>query len=225
MKSGQDDSDGWEVWNITISYVVIASFLCVYLLSYAPKKELQSYTTPIEDAPSGLLYRGNYTVSSLFTDDDQNEHLKVRIPHNFLQFDYNFTLFFRFFLIVGMGIWDKKGLELKITNKKRPYKIEETHSCDYWSLTFWNCRSFFARVNIPCYVLKVVSLLNLFAFFSGWSIIAQIHSPLFPLFFKLLISWSFSLPSHRVSSEPYFLSSPHTSQPWSIIISISLILL
>nr|CAG4636554.1 EOG090X0EJY [Eubosmina coregoni]SVE70089.1 EOG090X0EJY [Eubosmina coregoni] len=44
--------------------------------SYAPKKELQSYTTPLEDAPSGLLYRGNYTVTSLFTDDDQNEHLK-----------------------------------------------------------------------------------------------------------------------------------------------------
>lgn len=44
--------------------------------SYAPKKELQSYTTPIEDAPSGLLYRGHYNVTSLFTDDDQNEHLK-----------------------------------------------------------------------------------------------------------------------------------------------------
>lgn len=44
--------------------------------SYAPKKDLQSYTTPLEDAPSGLLYRGHYTVSSLFTDDDQNEHLK-----------------------------------------------------------------------------------------------------------------------------------------------------
>jgi len=44
--------------------------------SYAPKKELQSYTTPIEDAPSGMLYRGHYTVTSLFTDDDQNEHLK-----------------------------------------------------------------------------------------------------------------------------------------------------
>nr|CAG4641243.1 EOG090X0EJY [Eulimnadia texana] len=44
--------------------------------SYAPKKELQSYTTPVEDAPSGLLYRGNYSVTSLFTDDDGNEHLK-----------------------------------------------------------------------------------------------------------------------------------------------------
>jgi len=45
--------------------------------SYAPKKDLQSYTTPVEDAPSGMLARGHYTVNSLFTDDDGHEHLKV----------------------------------------------------------------------------------------------------------------------------------------------------
>ncbi|KAJ8941614.1 hypothetical protein NQ318_000320 [Aromia moschata] len=44
--------------------------------SYAPKTEIQSYTTPPEDAPSGLMARGGYTVHSLFTDDDKNEHLK-----------------------------------------------------------------------------------------------------------------------------------------------------
>ncbi|KAJ3645537.1 hypothetical protein Zmor_023184 [Zophobas morio] len=44
--------------------------------SYAPKTEIQSYTTPPEDAPTGLLARGSYTVHSLFTDDDKNEHLK-----------------------------------------------------------------------------------------------------------------------------------------------------
>ncbi|CAG9773719.1 unnamed protein product [Ceutorhynchus assimilis] len=44
--------------------------------SYAPKTEIQSYTTPAEDAPSGLMARGSYTVHSLFTDDDKNEHLK-----------------------------------------------------------------------------------------------------------------------------------------------------
>lgn len=44
--------------------------------SYAPKLEVQSYTTPMEDAPCGLLARGHYTVKSLFTDDDGNEHLK-----------------------------------------------------------------------------------------------------------------------------------------------------
>lgn len=44
--------------------------------SYAPKTEIQSYTTPSEDAPSGLMARGSYTVQSLFTDDDKHEHLK-----------------------------------------------------------------------------------------------------------------------------------------------------
>ncbi|XP_045476073.1 rho GDP-dissociation inhibitor 1 [Harmonia axyridis] len=44
--------------------------------SYAPKTEMQSYTTPPEEAPSGLMTRGGYTVHSLFTDDDKNEHLK-----------------------------------------------------------------------------------------------------------------------------------------------------
>lgn len=44
--------------------------------SYAPKADLQSYTTPLEDAPSGMLARGGYTVKSCFTDDDKHEHLK-----------------------------------------------------------------------------------------------------------------------------------------------------
>merc|ERR1712126_80929 len=44
--------------------------------SYAPKEDVQSYTTPQEDAPSGFMARGHYTVKSLFTDDDNNEHLK-----------------------------------------------------------------------------------------------------------------------------------------------------
>lgn len=44
--------------------------------SYPPKMEMHSYTTPAEEAPSGLLARGTYSVSSLFTDDDKHEHLK-----------------------------------------------------------------------------------------------------------------------------------------------------
>ncbi|CAG9857044.1 unnamed protein product [Phyllotreta striolata] len=44
--------------------------------SFAPKTEIQSYTTAAEDAPSGLMARGGYSVHSLFTDDDKNEHLK-----------------------------------------------------------------------------------------------------------------------------------------------------
>ena len=44
--------------------------------SYPPKETVQSYTTPPDDAPSGMLGRGTYTVSSLFTDDDKKEYLK-----------------------------------------------------------------------------------------------------------------------------------------------------
>ncbi|XP_044003859.1 rho GDP-dissociation inhibitor 1 isoform X1 [Aphidius gifuensis] len=44
--------------------------------SYPPKTEIQSYTTPAEDAPAGTMARGSYTVCSLFTDDDKHEHLK-----------------------------------------------------------------------------------------------------------------------------------------------------
>ncbi|XP_071442299.1 rho GDP-dissociation inhibitor 1 [Hetaerina americana] len=44
--------------------------------SYPPKTEIQSYTTPQEDAPSGVMTRGTYSVHSLFTDDDKNQHLK-----------------------------------------------------------------------------------------------------------------------------------------------------
>lgn len=44
--------------------------------SYPPKKEIQFYITPAEEAPSGLMARGTYSVSSLFTDDDKHQHLK-----------------------------------------------------------------------------------------------------------------------------------------------------
>lgn len=44
--------------------------------SYAPKLEMQSYSTPVDEMPSGFVARGTYTVKSLFTDDDKNEHLK-----------------------------------------------------------------------------------------------------------------------------------------------------
>ena len=39
--------------------------------SYGPKTEEYTYTTPSEEAPSGLLKRGNYNVKSKFTDDDK----------------------------------------------------------------------------------------------------------------------------------------------------------
>ena len=45
--------------------------------SYRPQTEPHVFTTPFEDAPAGMTGRGSYHVSSLFTDDDKNEHLKV----------------------------------------------------------------------------------------------------------------------------------------------------
>ena len=39
---------------------------------YGPKKELHSYTTPPEQAPSGMLARGDYHVTSVLMDDDLN---------------------------------------------------------------------------------------------------------------------------------------------------------
>jgi len=44
--------------------------------SYPPKETAHTFTTPEEDVPSGAIARGSYTVHSLFTDDDKNEHLK-----------------------------------------------------------------------------------------------------------------------------------------------------
>lgn len=43
--------------------------------SYAPQNDLHHFTTPVEEAPSGMFGRGNYSVKSLFTDDDKNEWL------------------------------------------------------------------------------------------------------------------------------------------------------
>ncbi|KAK3091832.1 hypothetical protein FSP39_022995 [Pinctada imbricata] len=40
--------------------------------SYGPKQEAQSYTTSAEEAPSGMIARGTYTIKSKFTDDDKN---------------------------------------------------------------------------------------------------------------------------------------------------------
>ena len=44
--------------------------------SYGPKTDPHVYQTPIEDAPSGMLFRGNYSVKSKFTDDDKKIYLE-----------------------------------------------------------------------------------------------------------------------------------------------------
>lgn len=44
--------------------------------SYGPRpNEAYQYLTAVEEAPKGMMARGNYTVKSKFTDDDKNDHL------------------------------------------------------------------------------------------------------------------------------------------------------
>lgn len=43
--------------------------------SYGPKPEVQTWSTPYEEAPKGILGRGHYTLKSRFTDDDKNDIL------------------------------------------------------------------------------------------------------------------------------------------------------
>ena len=43
--------------------------------SFGPKAESQTALTPWEEAPSGMLARGHYTVKSKFVDDDSTSHL------------------------------------------------------------------------------------------------------------------------------------------------------
>ena len=44
--------------------------------SYGPKSEVQTYVTPVDTAPAGILSRGHYAVKSKFTDDDKNIYLE-----------------------------------------------------------------------------------------------------------------------------------------------------
>ena len=43
--------------------------------SYPPKKELHTFTTQKEEAPSGMLKRGSFKIESKFIDDDKNEYV------------------------------------------------------------------------------------------------------------------------------------------------------
>lgn len=73
--------------NLQLEYKILTNILIIFFSisvdkmthmvgSYPPKTEIQSYTTPPEDAPSGMVARGSYSVNSLFTDDDKNVHLQ-----------------------------------------------------------------------------------------------------------------------------------------------------
>ncbi len=44
--------------------------------SYGPKAEEHEYVTPSDDAPKGMISRGNYKIHSRFIDDDKVVHLE-----------------------------------------------------------------------------------------------------------------------------------------------------
>ncbi|CAL8270481.1 unnamed protein product [Lota lota] len=48
----------------------------VYMVgSYGPRAEEHEFMTPVEEAPKGMMVRGNYHIKSRFTDDDKTDHL------------------------------------------------------------------------------------------------------------------------------------------------------
>ncbi|KAF6022521.1 ARHGDIA [Bugula neritina] len=43
---------------------------------YGPKGEVQTYLTPVAEAPSGMIARGSYKMTCSFLDDDKKMHLR-----------------------------------------------------------------------------------------------------------------------------------------------------
>lgn len=43
--------------------------------SYGPRENEYDFLTSTEEAPKGLIARGNYSIKSKFTDDDKHDHL------------------------------------------------------------------------------------------------------------------------------------------------------
>ena len=44
--------------------------------SYGPRAERQQWLSPKDEAPKGVVYRGNYKIHSRFVDDDGEVHLE-----------------------------------------------------------------------------------------------------------------------------------------------------
>ena len=67
-----------------IQCVGVVTFVLYFLVdktnlmvgSYGPKTEAHVFQTPPEEAPSGVMSRGTYTLKSKFLDDDKNAYLE-----------------------------------------------------------------------------------------------------------------------------------------------------
>jgi len=84
MYSGYDDTHGWKLCTQRgDSKLHYTSGYFRYLAISKNQLELELISSMVlivlllqEEAPSGMLYRGDYSVSSHFTDDDKTSHLK-----------------------------------------------------------------------------------------------------------------------------------------------------
>lgn len=61
-----------ETHSVTLS--AVNKLVCM-VGSYAPRVEEQEFLCPADEAPEGLVNRGQYQIKSCFIDDDKNVHL------------------------------------------------------------------------------------------------------------------------------------------------------
>uniref|UniRef100_A0A5K3FA20 Rho GDP-dissociation inhibitor 1 n=1 Tax=Mesocestoides corti TaxID=53468 RepID=A0A5K3FA20_MESCO len=57
---------------------VFRSVETVMLGSYAPRESPYVWRSEDEEVQSGVMFRGHYNITSVFTDDDDQEHLKFK---------------------------------------------------------------------------------------------------------------------------------------------------
>ncbi|MCP9266024.1 Rho GDP-dissociation inhibitor 2 [Dirofilaria immitis] len=70
-----DATDSRNVLVRSITLVVEVDRETFMMGSYAPKMEMQSFITPLDEAPSGMLHRGTYKMKSQVCDDDGHDWL------------------------------------------------------------------------------------------------------------------------------------------------------
>jgi len=111
--------------------------------SYAPKATSQSYTTPYEDAPSGILGRGTYTVNSFFTDDDKHDHLKWEWTIEFKK-DWEWSQLGGGGAVMASNV-SKKHRRDKNAKKQHHFSKEQTKTltqCYAYSSFLWACLTY-----------------------------------------------------------------------------------
>ncbi|XP_028267126.1 rho GDP-dissociation inhibitor 3 [Parambassis ranga] len=71
----RDIVSGLKYRHVTYRKGVRVNKLVCMVGSYAPRAEEQEFVCPADEAPEGLVNRGQYQIKSCFIDDDKNVHL------------------------------------------------------------------------------------------------------------------------------------------------------